>query len=227
MKIEFLIPFVIGYFGLWVCFYIFQRINFKNKYIDGFSLRNTFSFETHNFDNGVNLIFRIGFIALTLLGTLPFIVFFASEKITYTIHVDLLIAGCLLMVSMFLKILQYFTKTLNIKLFISEYVFRMLTLIGSMLFTIIGIGATITENYKLYQDNSAILWAFFIIFIIMLLINLSWVFNSKFFKWYQFEKDEEGQIKKPKTIGIALYQWIFDFSEIFLVIFVSVLMYFC
>ena len=31
MKLEFLIPFIICYLVLWTGFYIFQRINFKNK----------------------------------------------------------------------------------------------------------------------------------------------------------------------------------------------------
>ena len=42
-----------------------------------------------------------------------------------------------------------------------------------------------------------------------------------------FEINEEGVIKKPKTILIALYEWIFDLSEIVFVILVSIFMYFC
>lgn len=227
MRLEFLIPFIIGYLILWIGFYTFQRINFKNKYSEGFSYRNTFPFETHNFIHGPNLVLRIGFILLSIVGILPFIVYVSTTKITYTLHVDLIISGCFLLVSIFLKILLYFTKTLNIKVYVSEYVFRMLTLIGSMLFLIIGLGASISENLTLYREKGMILWVFLALFVILMFINLSCLFRSKFFNWYQYEKDENEQIKKPNTIVFALYQWIFDFSEIILVILTTILMYFC
>lgn len=227
MSLEFLIPFIIGYLILWIGFYTFQRINFKNKYNQGFSYRNTFPFETHNFIYAPNLVLRIGFIVLSIIGILPFIVYVSTTKITYTLHVDLIISGCFLLVSIFLKILLYFTKTLNIKVYVSEYVFRMLTLIGSMLFLIIGLGASISENLTLYREKGAILWIFLALFAILMFVNLSCLFRSKFFVWYQYEKDENEQIKKPNTIVFALYQWIFDFSEIILVILTTILMYFC
>ena len=227
MSLEFLIPFIIGYFILWIGFYTFQRINFKNKYNEGFSYRNTFPFETHNFIYAPNLVLRIGFILLSIVGILPFIVYVSTTKITYTLHVDLIISGCFLLVSIFLKILLYFTKTLNIKVYVTEYVFRMLTLIGSVLFLIIGLGASISENLTLYREKGVILWVFLALFVILMFVNLSCLFRSKFFNWYQYEKDENEQIKKPNTIVFALYQWIFDFSEIILVILTTILMYFC
>jgi hypothetical protein len=227
MSLEFLIPFIIGYLILWIGFYTFQKINFKNKYSEGFLYRNTFPFETHNFIYAPNLVLRIGFILLSIVGILPFIVYVSTTKITYTLHVDLIISGCFLLVSIFLKILLYFTKTLNIKVYVSEYVFRMLTLIGSMLFLIIGLGASISENLTLYREKGMILWVFLALFVILMFVNLSCLFRSKFFNWYQYEKDENEQIKKPNTIVFALYQWIFDFSEIILVILTTILMYFC
>ena len=227
MKLEFLIPFIICYSVLWTGFYIFQRINFKNKYSEGFSLRNTFPFETHNFVYGPNLVVRVGFILLSIVGILPFIIYISSKEITYTLHVNLIISGCFLLVSIFLKILLFFTKTLNIKVYVSEYVFRLLTLIGSMLFLVIGIAASISENLTLYRENSAVLWVFLILFAILMFVNMSCLFRSKFFNWYQYEKDENNQIKKPNTIVFVLYQWIFDFSEIILIILATILMYFC
>lgn len=227
MSLEFLIPFLIVYVILWSGFYIFQKINFKNKFSENFSYRNTFTFETHNFISGSNIALRVGFLLCSILSIIPFIVYFSTQEIRYTLHIEILVAGVFLLISIFLKIMLFFTKTLNIKWYISEYVFRMLTLFGSIILVIVGICTSISENLTLYRENSLILWTFFVIFLVLLLVNISCLFNSKFFNWYNYEKDENGQIKKPKTIYFALYQWIFDFSEIIFVILMTIFMYFC
>ena len=48
-----------------------------------------------------------------------------------------------------------------------------------------------------------------------------WKFDN-----FNFEKDENGQIKKPNTILIALYEWIFDYSEIIFVVLTTTFLYF-
>ena len=227
MSLEFLIPFLFIYVFLWIGFYIFQRKNYYSKFSENFSYRNTFTFETHNFINGSNIIVRIGFIFGSILSFVPFLVYFSTKEINYTLHVQMLIAGVFLLVSAFLKIMLFFTKTLNIKLFIFEYVFRMLTFIGAIILMISGISISIKENLTLYRENSTVLWAFCILFILLLFVNISGLFRRKFYNWYNFETNEEGVIKKPKTILIALYEWIFDLSEIVFVISVSIFMYFC
>ena len=37
---------------------------------------------------------------------------------------------------------------------------------------------------------------------------------------------ENGQIKKPNTILVALYEWIFDYSEIIFVVLTTTFLYF-
>ena len=226
MTLEFIIPFIVSYLLISVGFYIFQKINYKNFYKNNFSLRNTFLFETHNFNSGSNLILRIWYPLFSIIEVIPFIVFFALKGINYTVHFHLLVASILLLVSILFKILLFFTKTLNIKFFVSEYVIRMLSLLGSILFLIIGIMTTISENYALYQNNQVTFYVFFVMYIVLLIACISCLFNNKFFNWYNFEKDENEQIKKPKTIYFALYQWIFDYSEIIFVILTTIFMYF-
>lgn len=226
MGLEFLLPFVISYLILWIGFYVFQRTNFNSKLKYNFSLRNTFTFETHNFKSETNKYLRIWYVAASILSIVPFVVFFAINGIRYTIDVHILTASVLLALSVVLKIFLFFTKTVNIKLFIFEYVGRFLTFVGSILFLVIGIMTTISEGFNLYLNNTVVMWIFFVLFIILLLLNTSCLFNSKFYNWFNYEKSESGEIKKPNTILTALYQWVFDYSEVIFVVFATIFVYF-
>jgi hypothetical protein len=226
MGLEFVIPFALSYLIVWIGFYIFQRINYRNKFLESFSYRNTFTFETHNFISEGNKIIRVWFPVASILGVVPFILFFSLKGFHYTINVHVLIAGVLLLVSILCKVLLFFTKTIDIKFFITQYVIRMLTLFGSILFLIIGIMTTISENFTLYRDNQVVMWVFFALFLALFVVNISCLFSKKFFNWYQFEKAEDGQIKKPNTIGLAKFQWVFDYSEVIFVVLTTIFLYF-
>ena len=226
MTLEFLLPFIISYVMIWIGFYIFQRINFKNKFQSSFSLRNTFTFETHNFQSDLNIGVRSWYSIGSIVAVIPFIYYFSTTGIRYTIDVHILVASILLLISILFKVLLFFTKTIDIKFFITQYVLRMLTLIGSILFFVIGIMTTISENFVLYQNNPVVMWLFLALFFVLFVVNISCIFFPKFFDWYSFEKDENGQIKKPNTILVALYEWIFDYSEIIFVVLTTTFLYF-
>ena len=225
MKLEFIVAFSIIYFVLWTLFYVFLKLNYRNKFLCDFSLKRTFTFETHNFESRSNILLRIGFIFFSCLGIIPFIYFVCSRSMNYTIDYLLIACGGFLVFTIIFKILLFFTKTFDIKFFIKEYVARLLTLGGVLVSGIAGIMITISENKRLFYENSAVLRTFWAIFIIIALIVFSCLFNKKFYKWYHLE-NENGELKKPNTIYICLYEWIFDFAEIFAVILFTIFMYF-
>ena len=108
MVLEFLLPFIISYVMIWIGFYIFQRINFKNKFQSSFSLRNTFTFETHNFQGDLNIGVRSWYSIGSIVAVIPFIYYFSSTGIRYTIDVHILVASILLLISILFKVLLFF-----------------------------------------------------------------------------------------------------------------------
>lgn len=216
----------VSYVILWILFYILLGFNYKNHFEHGFSLRNNFKFETHNFKNDFNVYLRFAYVFLSVFGIFPFIYFLATNEINYTFDIYFTVAGALLLISIIFKILLFFTKTLNINLFIKEYVFRFISFIGVIGVLIAGIMITISENLRLYNENSGLLRGFLVVFVILFLLNISCLFFSNFYNWFKLEKNESGELKKPNIILTAMYEWIFDFSEIIIVILAAVLAYF-
>ena len=114
-----------------------------------------------------------------------------------------------------LRAVLFYTKTINYELFIRIFVGKFLSTLGSLVTLLFGIISLFNPGYFFSNSNQKI--PFIVLLVIISLLSLCYLallFNPKLYKWYKLEKDEKEQLKRPKIIYLALYEWISYFVDI-------------
>lgn len=228
MSLIFLILFLVTYILFFILTFSLLELNFKNEMNINYSFKRYFSFESHNFKNSsLNIIYRTVYVIFSLSGIILFCYVLTKLDFNHDLDIYILLTGLFLIITSILKICLFFTKTLNIKLFLSLYSFRMLTLIISIFSVVLGLFLNKSRPCSIFDISNTTSNIFIGIFLIYILIIISSLLNPKFYNWAKMEKDENNNLIRPKVITLALYEWIFYLIEVLFIISINILFIIC
>lgn len=220
----YIIIFCFIYLLLNVLSLIILSINFNNKMSFNYSFKRNFSFEIHNLKSDNTLkIGRILFVFANVIPILNVIYYSLKLEFNHTLHVYIIVSGVLILLTVIFKILLFITKTLNINLFLKEYIFYYLSVFSEIFIFLIGIAIQLYENFAL---NKIINLIYLLVLFLMVLFLLILLMNKKLFEWFKLEKNENGEYIRPKVFILALYEWILYFINIAFIILFTVYIYF-
>lgn len=228
MSIIFFILFLITYILFFILDLVLLKINFKNETNTNFDFKNHFSFESHNFKrSSLNLIYRTIHIICSLIGIVLFCYIVAKLDLKHEFDIYFILSGCLFIGTTILKIALFFTKTLNIKLFLAMYVLRFIFLFLSIISFIIALFFNqnipcSVINIKNNIGNTCIAINF-----ILLFITISCLLFKNFYNWSKLEVDENNNLVRPNVILLCLYEWIFNIVEVLFIILITILFIIC
>ena len=210
------ITFIILYIAFSVISLFFLIKNFNKETKLNYSFSRYFSFEVHNLKNNSTLIsYRLLYIFTLIMPLSSVIYLLINLNYNHTLDVYLVVACVILLVTIISKILLFITKTLNINLFLKEFVFNYLAVVSEYMIFLIGLFIQLNENRVI---NFELNLSYIIIFIVIVVTLIGLLFNKNLYSWYKLERKEDGTYVRPKVLYLALYEWISYFLNIIFVI---------
>lgn len=195
--------------------------NFNFNYKVNYSFKRFFPFEIHNFNSdGYLSTLRIFYSCTIFLPIILLVFLLITADYNRVIDLYLIVSLILLGISLVCEFLLFITKTLNIKLFLKEFLIRYLSMLASCLLVIVGCATDIVFH------NAANIIAdiiFIVLFSIISILLLFMALSKKLSTWYIMDKDEKGKSVRPKVIYLAYYQWIIYFIEAISVVLIAIL----
>lgn len=195
--------------------------NFNFNYKVNYSFKRFFPFEIHNFkSDGYLSTLRIFYSCTIFLPIILLVFLLITADYNRVIDLYLIVSLILLDVSLVCEFLLFITKTLNIKLFLKEFLIRYLSMLAACLLVIVGCATDIVFH------NAANIIAdiiFIVLFSIISILLLFMALSKKLSTWYIMDKDEKGKSVRPKVIYLAYYQWIIYFIEVVSVVLIAIL----
>lgn len=198
--------------------------NFNTHFKTNYSFKRFFPFEIHNFKADKYLTSLRILSAFTIFLPITLLIFLLiTADYNRVVDVYLIISLIFLCISLVCEFLLFITKTLNIKLFLKEFLIRYLSILASSLLVVVGCCCDIV----FHSDANLIVDIIFIIVFSIISIGLIFmVLTKQLSTWYIMDKDNEGKSVRPKIIYLAYYQWIIYFIEVIAVVLIAILFMF-
>jgi hypothetical protein len=146
---------------------------------------------------------------------LMFIPITSADLFKSTFGIDLFSSLLFLSISCVFQMFLFFTKTLNIKIFVSLFVGRMFSLLAASGSLLIGFTTKIfSDSFKLSVSNPTPYYVIYALLCFFLLIYFVLFMNPRFYKWYEMDINEKGEAVRPAILWLAFYEWIINFLSV-------------
>lgn len=175
---------------------LFGAINYRVFHESKYSILKNFPFEMNDkYDMPMNTLVVLFYTLTTgLICVTYYFVFSSLPNVFFKVEIGVGILCAILMLSMFM--IRLFSDKIHI---ILSTAFMVLSSMNSIYL------GYLTIRFKYCYIYGALPYLFFALGLFQLLI----IFNPYLKKWMKLDKNEEGQLERPKVFILAFSEWLF------------------